>query len=754
MRTSHPCIGIGPVYPGIGSWEWIGEEMAEELSQFYDIEFFSDSIPACDLALIVKYDFSKLMSSRSPDIPVIFCPVDCYGSARDIDRDGKWLFQCRQILIHCESLRKYFCAYAPVEYIDHHLRFISKTLTPKPAEGPILWTGLHSNLHPLIEWVNQHSLPQELWILTNLEPEIDSIPQENLGFASKHSIRIEHWTPPKHVAWAELASSAIDVKGTDFRARHKPPAKAIDHLASGLPLAMNRDSSSVKHLARLGFEVAAVEDQDYWFSEEYRTKTIEFASDLRETLSRENIGKRLKTIIDTTLNTTESQREKRQSTPRETKAASPQRNYSFHSNLETNSVENTKIGIVSFLYNWPSTGGGNIHTTELVQFLGRAGYDVQHICVRYDPWQIGQIESDAPIPSQVLNFTPSEWNANHIRKRVKDAVYDFDPDFVIITDSWNFKPHLAEAVSDYPYFLRMQAQECLCPLNNLQMLPGPEGLTPCPQNQFFNSEDCFHCLIKNRSGELHQLERQLSGVGSSEYHDLLQQSFHKAEAVLVLNPMIAKQYKPFCNHVEVVTWGMDESRFPWPFPSDEQCPPEISKDKISVIFAGLVHEPIKGFPVLLAACEQLWETRQDFELIVTSDSPQQQQEFTKYVGWKSQLELPLWYRHCDLCAVPTIVPDGLSRTSVEAMACGLPVIASHIGGLPCSVSDQETGLLCNPGDVADWVSKLNQLLDRPERMKTLGEAGRAVFEERFRWGDVIERDYKRLFNQSRCVVSN
>tara|TARA_R110002111_G_scaffold256739_1_gene324158 strand:+ start:1231 stop:3423 length:2193 start_codon:yes stop_codon:yes gene_type:complete len=722
--------------------------MGQELSKYYDIEFFSDSIPTCDLAIIVKYHFPQLMNAKPPGVPVIYCPVDCYGSARDIDLDGKYLFQCEQIIIHSESLRKYFHAYASVEYVDHHVRFISKTITPKPDSGPILWTGIRTNLPPLIEWVNHNFLPQELWILTNLEHGASAIPQHKLGFTGNQSIRIENWDPHKHVTWAGLASSAIDVKGTDFRARHKPPAKAIDNIASGLPLAMNADSSSTKHLARQGFQIASIEDQKYWFSEEYCNRTIEYGSELRKTLSRENIGKHFKAIIERVLS---DETAKQRNT---LIASTPPRNSLIHANrlLESNdqlldSGQTKKIAIISFLYNWPSTGGGNIHTTELVQFLGRAGYIVQHFCIRYDPWQIGQIESDAPIQSQVLNFTPVEWNINTIRERIRTSVREWDPEYVLITDSWNIKPHLGEAVKEFPYFFRMQSQECLCPLNNLQMLTGPQGLMVCKSNQFLDSEKCFNCLIKNRSGQLHQLERQLSGVGSVEYNDLLKSSFQNAEAVLVLNPTIAQRYKSFCEHVEVVTWGMDESRFPWPEPAGEERPEIISTSKLSIIFAGLIHEPIKGFPVLLAACEQLWKTRQDFELIVTSDPPETQHEFVKYVGWKPQAELPLWYRNCDLCAVPTIVPDGLSRTAIEAMASGLPVIGSRIGGLPYSISDQETGLLCNPGDVSDWAMKLNHLLDQPELMRSYGKNGRTIYEKRFRWNDVIERDYKRLFSK-------
>lgn len=753
MTELRSRIGIGPVYPGIGSWEWIGQEIGDELAKYFKIEIFTDSIPQCDLAIIVKYDFSQLMETRPYDVPVVYCPVDCYGSGSDIDRDGDKLFQCQQIITHSESLRKYFNAYAPVEYLDHHVRFVSEKLGSRAEDGPILWTGLLSNLPPLIKWVNRNPLPRELWILTNLNQGELTVSPSKLGFKDDSNVRIENWSPRKHIEWAGLASYAIDIKGTDFRARHKPPTKAIDSIASGLPLAMNPNSSSVRHLAKLGFQVASVDDQEYWLSDEYRKHILQFGDELRKSLTRKNVGMRFKTIIERILgNASAKQHIPQALVPASLNSVTTLTESQNSMSKPVDVQDSNKIAIVSFLYNWPSTGGGNIHTTELVQFLEQSGYRVQHFCVRHDPWQIGQIEADAPIHSQILNFTSDEWKAPTIRNRIREAVREWDPDFVLITDSWNFKPHLADAVSEFPYFLRMQALECLCPLNNLQILPGPQGLVGCENNQFNDPEMCFNCLVKNRSGQLHQLERQLSGVGSTEYHELLQQAFQNAEAVLVLNPTIAAQYETFCNSTEVVTWGLDESRFPWPLPAEERCPPEIDPSKMSVIFAGLTHEPIKGFHVLLAACEQLWQTRQDFELIVTSDPLPEQHEFVKYVGWKSQPELPFWYRHCDLCAVPTVVPDGLSRTSVEAMASGLAVIASDIGGLPYTVSDQVTGVLCQPGDVNDWAAKLNEFLDHPGCLNAYGEAGRQQFEERFRWQDVIERDYRRLFSGAKQAL--
>ena len=148
------------------------------------------------------------------------------------------------------------------------------------------------------------------------------------------------------------------------------------------------------------------QDQEIWFSTEYRDQTLEYAAELRKTLSRENVGKQFKSIIDRVIDR-ESTKQKNsldlapELESSDTDASKPEE----PSYQPLGSQTHQKIAIVSFLYNWPSTGGGNIHTTELVQFLGRTGYKVQHFCVRYDPWQIGQIEPGAPIQSQVLHFT-------------------------------------------------------------------------------------------------------------------------------------------------------------------------------------------------------------------------------------------------------------------------------------------------------------------------------------------------------------
>src|SRR5207302_7305212 len=138
---------------------------------------------------------------------------------------------------------------------------------------------------------------------------------------------------------------------------------------------------------------------------------------------------------------------------------------------------------------------------------------------RFPARGIGNVDASCPFPTEVLEFDDRSWTIEGIKSRFREALDDFRPDAVIITDCWNFKPHLAEAVRGHPYFLRLQAQECLCPLNNLRLQPIDGGVRQCPNHQFLSPETCYDCVkqLGRFSGELHQLEGSRSYGGSKGY---------------------------------------------------------------------------------------------------------------------------------------------------------------------------------------------------------------------------------------------
>jgi glycosyltransferase involved in cell wall biosynthesis len=196
--------------------------------------------------------------------------------------------------------------------------------------------------------------------------------------------------------------------------------------------------------------------------------------------------------------------------------------------------------------------------------------------------------------------------------------------------------------------------------------------------------------------------------------------------------------------VRVVPSGFDPARFPWPWPKSSEKPPQ---DRKVILFAGLVQEWMKGFHVLKEAVDQLSTVRNDFEVWVTEDPLGRQGELVRPIGWQSQQDLPQVIRHSDIVVVPTIAEEALGRAAVEAMACGRPVVASRIGGLPWTVPDGGTGLLFEPGNSRDLAQKLARLLDDACLRERLGTTGRKRFEEEYTWDQILKRHYRPLLGE-------
>jgi glycosyltransferase involved in cell wall biosynthesis len=89
------------------------------------------------------------------------------------------------------------------------------------------------------------------------------------------------------------------------------------------------------------------------------------------------------------------------------------------------------------------------------------------------------------------------------------------------------------------------------------------------------------------------------------------------------------------------------------------------------------------------------------------------------------------YSAMDVLAVPSLRPETFGRVAIEAQACGVPVLASRLGGLAEALQDGITGYLLPPGDVEAWSEAVLDLAARPDRRRTLGVAGQAWVSSRF-----------------------
>jgi len=96
-----------------------------------------------------------------------------------------------------------------------------------------------------------------------------------------------------------------------------------------------------------------------------------------------------------------------------------------------------------------------------------------------------------------------------------------------------------------------------------------------------------------------------------------------------------------------------------------------------------------------------------------------------------QAELADWYRAATALVMPSH-SESFGLVALEAQACGTPVVAAAVGGLPVAVRDGETGFLVNGHDPRDWATTLRRLVDDPALAARMGAAA-AVHARDFGW---------------------
>ena len=99
-----------------------------------------------------------------------------------------------------------------------------------------------------------------------------------------------------------------------------------------------------------------------------------------------------------------------------------------------------------------------------------------------------------------------------------------------------------------------------------------------------------------------------------------------------------------------------------------------------------------------------------------------------FVGWHH--DTAPYLRSLSMLAFPSVSTETFGRVSIEAQACGVPVLASDIGGIPETLLPGETGLLLPPGNLAAWRDAILALCDEGLR-QTMGTAARGFVERHF-----------------------
>lgn len=119
-------------------------------------------------------------------------------------------------------------------------------------------------------------------------------------------------------------------------------------------------------------------------------------------------------------------------------------------------------------------------------------------------------------------------------------------------------------------------------------------------------------------------------------------------------------------------------------------------------------------------------------------------EIIQWIGY--QREIDKWYHYFDAYALPSVKRESFGITLVEAMASGIPVIASRLGGTPEIIEHKVTGLLAKPGDSQDLADQLMYLFNNRGEAHEITMRARQSVEERFSVDRMI-RDFYLLFRK-------
>lgn len=163
----------------------------------------------------------------------------------------------------------------------------------------------------------------------------------------------------------------------------------------------------------------------------------------------------------------------------------------------------------------------------------------------------------------------------------------------------------------------------------------------------------------------------------------------------------------------------------------------------------------KGFEYLVRAMPRLLEQSPDLRVVIAGGGALEEElrHLARDLGVEPHLLLPgsvpweetvRYLNLADVFVVPSVHDqegnvDGLPNTALEAMACGKPLVASRVAGIPEVVRDGENGLLVEEKNPAHLAEAIARLLGSPDLAQRMGQANRAKIEQELTWRSVAKR---------------
>jgi phosphatidylinositol alpha-mannosyltransferase len=346
-------------------------------------------------------------------------------------------------------------------------------------------------------------------------------------------------------------------------------------------------------------------------------------------------------------------------------------------------------------YDWEAPGGVQVHVRQLAAELRERGHrsivvapgsrtsSDEGVRIVGRPVRVPYGGTVAPI-----SFSPGSW------RRIRSAMRSFDPDVI----------HVHEPLTPSTSMLAVLAASA------------PVVAT-------------FHAYLER--SRLMELAAPV-----------LRQVSRRIDAAIAVSDAAASFVRRVAHvPLEIVPNGVDVRAFAHPGPPIEGLP--VGR---KILWVNRL-DPQKGFEVMVRAFETLASELEDVRLLVAGDGrdrvavrslPQSVRSRILRLGSVPHAELPRYHAAADVFASPAVGQESFGIVLVEAMAAGVPVVATDIPGYREVVRDGVDGLLVPPNDATALASAIRRVLSEPDLASALASAGRSRAET-FSWDTVVPR---------------
>ena len=188
--------------------------------------------------------------------------------------------------------------------------------------------------------------------------------------------------------------------------------------------------------------------------------------------------------------------------------------------------------------------------------------------------------------------------------------------------------------------------------------------------------------------------------------------------------------------------------------SREECREKLGLpiDKNIILFVGVLH-PHKGPDILLKAMPKILKSIPNTKLVFVGRGGMREElkrlskklgvdKHIKFTGFVEEILKPFYYKAADVFCLPsTTSHESFGIVNLEAMACGVPIVASKIGGIPDVVKDGENGLLAPPKDSDALADAIIYLLENEDVREKMGKKGREKVGD-YSWERIVEETEK------------